>query len=119
MDTRELGKLGEDLAAEFLTKRGWRILARNLRLDRAELDIVAKDRDTTVFVEVKTRRSFSHGLPGEAVNRRKQQQIIKAAQLYLLQKNCFDAPCRFDVVEVFFRTEYDFEINLISGAFET
>ena len=118
MSTKTLGDWGETVAADFLRQKGWQILARQVRYSGAELDIVAKDGDTLVFAEVKTRRGISHGLPAQAVNWRKQKQIIKAAQIYLDRHNLTNIPCRFDVLEVYVQPGGSYDIRLMPAAFE-
>lgn len=118
MNTKILGDFGETAVAEYLCRQGWQILARQVRYVGAELDIVAKERDTIVFVEVKTRRNLTHGLPSQAVNFRKQRQIAKAAQSYLDRHNLWDKPCRFDVAEVYVQPSGSYDIKLITAAFE-
>ncbi|MBQ6145615.1 MAG: YraN family protein [Clostridia bacterium] len=97
------GKRGERLAAWYLFFHGCRILARNWRCGRYEIDIVARERRTGIllFVEVKTRSSTDYGLPRDAVDRRKQLFLTRAAQGYLKQLGDPDAHTRFDVVEVY------------------
>jgi len=82
--TRNLGILGEDLAAEFLRKNGYKILERNFRSKFGEIDIIAQDKDTLVFVEVKTRWSEKFGLPEEAITPWKIKKIKKAGEYYKL-----------------------------------
>ena len=101
--TRErlsLGKKGEDLAVAHLEKLKYKILARNYQCTVGEMDIIARDRDTLVFVEVKTRATRDFGGPAAAVNGRKQRQLSKVALSYLNQKKLRDVPARFDVVAV-------------------
>ena len=100
MDARLLGSWGEAQAAEYLRCRGFRILAMNFRCRLGELDIVAEDRRYLVFVEVKLRSDTAHGLPREAVDRRKQERLRTAAALYLSTHD-IDAPARFDVAEIY------------------
>ena len=101
-----LGRLGEDIAADYLEKNGYRIVRRNQRLGKNELDIVAKNRQYIVFVEVKTRTvdtRFEHTLenrPALAVNAEKRRRTVAAAMDYLKAKPTALAP-RFDVVEVY------------------
>lgn len=95
-----LGQTGEDAAERYLKEKGYRILERNYRLKMGEVDIIALDRDTVVFVEVKTRRGISHGAPAEAVNPRKQRQIVKAATAYIIGKKLVDVSCRFDIISI-------------------
>jgi putative endonuclease len=97
---RLLGSKGENLAAAFLKKKGYKILSRNYKTPFGEIDIVAKDGETLVFVEVKTRADKSFGEPFEAVNCRKREKLRKVALSYL--KNCCknDLPSRFDVMSI-------------------
>ena len=82
----ETGRYGEDLAAKYLTQHGYRIIQQNYRASCGEVDIVAKDNDVLVFVEVKTRTGQGFGSPAEAVTYRKRQQISRAALVYLSQQ---------------------------------
>lgn len=111
-----LGKAGEDRAAAFLAKRGYRILERNYRTRSGEIDLIALHEGAVVFVEVKTRTSNAFGAPELAVNPRKQQRMIKAALGYLKYKKLHQVPCRFDVVAISAAT--DREMELIQNAFE-
>ncbi len=95
-----LGKLGEEQAAKYLTSQNIKILERNYKNSFGEIDIIAKDGDYTVFVEVKTRSSESFGAPSEAVDYRKRQKYFKIATAYLTSKNLTDTAVRFDVIEV-------------------
>lgn len=96
----ELGREGEDTAVRHLESSGYRILTRGFRMFRGEIDIVALDGDTLVFVEVKTRTSEDFGFPEEAVTPAKQSQIRKIARGYLIREKLGDIPCRFDVLAV-------------------
>ena len=95
-----VAKIGESLAAKHLKARGCEILARNYRAIRGEIDLIARDGEFIVFVEVKTRRSLKFGLPQAAVTLQKQRQISKVALAYLQSRNLLDAPCRFDVIAI-------------------
>lgn len=95
-----LGQWGEEVAADYLRQRGLKIVQRNLRTPVGEIDIVARDRRTLVFVEVKTRQSQNYGTPQEAVGARKQRQIIRTAQWYLAANPAGKLQPRFDVVAV-------------------
>ena len=97
------GRWGERLAAWYLFFHGCRILERNWRYGRYEIDVVARERRTGVliFAEVKTRSNTSFGRPLDAVDRRKQMYLTRAAQGYLKTHDGFDVPTRFDVVEVY------------------
>ena len=93
-----LGRKGEKLVEKYLKKQGCKILERNYRAGHNELDIIAEDKEHTVFVEVKTRSNNDYGGGAYAVTYQKQQRIIRAAQNYLLKYD--DIPVRFDVIVV-------------------
>lgn len=95
-----LGRTGERLAAEELTRRGYRIVERNYRCIYGEIDLVAEDGEDLVFVEVKTRRGSAYGLPEEAINGRKRQKLVQVATCYLDVHACADRPWRIDAVAV-------------------
>lgn len=95
-----LGKVGEDKAVSYLKKQGFKIMERNYKNAFGEIDIIAKDGEYTVFIEVKTRTSDAFGYPSEAVDFRKRQKYGRIAQAYLNTKGLTDAACRFDVVEI-------------------
>ena len=95
-----LGRRGEDAAALFLRRAGYKILERNYRTPVGELDIVARSGKLIVFVEVKTRRSSAFGTPQEAVGTHKQRQIVRAAQWYLGDGGGKGLQPRFDVIAV-------------------
>ncbi len=97
----ELGKLGEDIAVQYLVDKGYEILERNWRNKHKEIDIIAKDGETLVVVEVKTRQSDDHGEPDLAVTRQKQTRLIYAANAYIFN-NGLDVSTRFDVISIFF-----------------
>lgn len=98
--TKQRGDRGEDLALQHLLRQGYRLLARNVRFGRRELDLVMEDHGVTVFVEVKARGSSRFGTPGEAVTAAKQRNLHQAAEAYLARAGLLDAPARFDVAEV-------------------
>ncbi len=95
-----LGRMGERLAAEVLSKSGYRVLEQNFRCRYGEIDIVAEEGADLVFVEVKTRRGQSHGLPEEAVTWRKGRKLAEVASCYLDQHACSERSWRIDVVAV-------------------
>jgi putative endonuclease len=95
-----LGKLGENLACDELERRGYAILARRYRTRFGEIDIVARDGDTTVFVEVKARAGDEFGGAAAAVTAVKQRRITYMAIDYLSRHRLHDRPCRFDVVAI-------------------
>ena len=97
---RALGVLGEVRAEQFLVSRGMRILERNARLAGAEIDLIARDADTVVFIEVKA-RSEARGVPGRiAVTPAKQRRISRGALTYLARNGLMGAKARFDVIEI-------------------
>ncbi|HEY4260855.1 MAG TPA: YraN family protein [Schlesneria sp.] len=98
--TARLGDRGENVAAKHLESQGFRILARQHRGHYGEVDLIAIDGDTIVFVEVKTRASSSAGDPTEAVDRTKQRKITRSALAFLKQKGWLERRCRFDVVAI-------------------
>jgi len=97
---RTLGRRGEAAAARYLRRQGYTIVARGDRSPWGELDLVAVDGRTVVFVEVKTRRSHDRGHPAEAVDRDKQRRVTRAALAYLKRHQLLETACRFDVVAV-------------------
>ena len=103
MDTKmkhlEVGKAGEFLAMVFLKKKGLRLLNMNWRWHRLEVDLIMKEKDTLVFVEVKTRSNSGSILPEDAVNHKKMQNLLKAAEQYIY-KYKLDCEVRFDIVAI-------------------
>lgn len=112
-----LGKRGEDLAIKLLKERGYKILKRNYKTKLGEIDIVASERDTIAFIEVKTRQSERFGLPQEAISGLKQRQIAKAALCFLKEKKFLDRKARFDVVSVICTKDKP-RLELLQNAFE-
>jgi len=94
------GRDGEDAACAYLTELGLTVLERNFRCRGGEIDIVARDRDTTVFVEVRQRSSDSHGASVETVTGAKRRRIVQAARLYAATRGLSETPIRFDVVSL-------------------
>lgn len=114
MNRRETGTAYEDLAAQYLEQKGYRILERNYRCRQGEIDLIAMDGSCLVFVEVKYRSSRRTGHPAEAVNVRKQRRIARTAVYYCYKRRIpEDHPCRFDVVSIL-----DHEAEHIKNAFE-
>lgn len=112
----QLGITGEQLAQNFLAKKGYRILTTNYRSRYGEIDIVCLDGDTVVFVEVKTRSSEKFGTPAEAVTFRKRNRLRQLAQMYLITHNLETYPVRFDVLSLIFSSPR-IEIEHLIGAF--
>jgi putative endonuclease len=99
MDKISFGKKGEDLATEFLIEEGYEILERNWRFKHIEVDIMARDQNTLIIAEVKTRTGNSYGEPYTAVDYRKQRYLIFAAERYLFSNN-LDLEVRFDIISI-------------------
>lgn len=114
---QKIGRRGEDMAAEYLAKKGYRIITRNFRTPLGEIDIVARDKTSIVFIEVKSRTGAGYGSPASAVTLKKQQQISRAALIYIKNHNLNDSPARFDVVSILFSGGGS-RIELITDAFE-
>lgn len=95
------GQNGENIAENYLKSIGYFILNRNYRCKQGEIDIIAKDGEEIVFVEVKTRSSIIYGNPAEAVDIHKQKHIRKAAEVYVYFNQLYDCYIRFDVIEIY------------------
>jgi putative endonuclease len=117
MDTKALGAQGESIAAAYLEAHGCRIIARNFRALMGEIDLIAEECDTIIFVEVKTRRSMRFGTPAQAVHVRKQRKIILTAYSYIQQEHLEGRLCRFDVIEVYARGN-SWPVHHLKNAFE-
>lgn len=115
---RQLGQEGERAAAAYLERSGYRILARNTRVEGVELDLVVERAGVVVFVEVKTRRGRAFGAPEEAVDARKQARIVRGASAWLRQQRRRPRQARFDVVTCEPAPEGGFEIHQIESAFD-
>lgn len=100
-----VGRRGEEAARAFLRRRGVRILAENFACAAGEIDLIGREGDTLVFIEVKARSSDAFGPPQFAVHLRKQRQIVRTAQWYLAAQRMPEVPCRFDVLAVTFPEE--------------
>ncbi|WP_202711318.1 YraN family protein [Sporosalibacterium faouarense] len=108
------GDYGEKLAMEYLNDNDYIIIERNFRNRIGEIDIIAKKDNIIVFIEVKSRKNSKYGYGYEAVNKRKQDKIIKLANSYINFKNLRSFQFRFDIIEVYFE---DCRINHIENAF--
>lgn len=114
MNKRELGNEKESIAIDYLKEQGYHILDRNIFNRFGELDIVAKDGQYLVFLEVKYRSNLSRGYPAEAVTRSKKKHIIQSAKYYMMVHHySVTTPCRFDVVVLL-----KDQIEIIKNAFE-
>ena len=99
---QSLGKAGEDLACRELERRGYAIVARRYRAHRGELDIIARDGATLVFVEVKAREDLRYGDGAEAITALKRWRMAQVALDYMARHQVAECPCRFDVVSIHF-----------------
>ena len=113
----DLGKWGEDLALKKVKKLGYKCLVRNYRCPLGEVDLIARDGDTLVFIEIKTRRGRSLAYAKEAVNQRKMRQLSKVALAYMKANGCAEARARFDVV-VINLDGGEQEIEVVRNAFD-
>lgn len=119
LNNKFTGKIGEDIAGRYLASNGYNILQRNYRTKYGEIDIIAKEGDYIVFIEVKTRRSQNFGYPREAVDKYKQSRIRNIASLYMAAKKLRDKKVRFDVVEVVLNENNNIKsILIIKNAFD-
>jgi putative endonuclease len=100
--SKKLGKLGENTACRILRERGVEILHENFRTREGEVDLIAREGETIIFVEVKVRRTLKSGRPEESIDERKQAQIRKIAEIFLSQKGFMEKEVRFDVVALEF-----------------
>ncbi|MPW26068.1 YraN family protein [Alkalibaculum sp. M08DMB] len=116
-DNLNKGRIGEGIGIEYLKSKKLKILDVNFRCKIGEIDIIARNRDTVIFIEVKTRRDNEYGYPSESVTYRKQKKISKVALYYLQKNKLFEYNVRFDVLEIW---DYPkgMELNHILNAFE-
>ncbi len=117
-DHNEFGKIAEELAADFLVNAHYKILARNFRYLKAEIDIIAEKDDCIVIVEVKARHTDAFLEPQEAVNKKKIKLLISAAN-YFIEENSIDKEVRFDIISVLPNKQKTLEIHHIIDAFQS
>jgi len=119
---QQFGRQSELLAAKFLVKQGYKILASNYSTPAGEIDIIAKEKDVIVFVEVKARRSDRYGSPERAITKTKQRKISMAALHYLKDRHLVNVKARFDVIAIRMykadNVKRDLEITILKNAFE-
>lgn len=101
----ETGKNGEDMACDYIEKLGYEIIERNYRNKLGEIDIIAKDKNELVFIEVKTRCQRNYGRPSEAVDIKKKKHIYHVAEIYLIKHKIENVFCRIDVIEIYIKNE--------------
>ncbi len=115
--SQTVGIIGEELAANFLSGHGYKILLKNYESPVGEVDLIAKENGALIFIEVKTRTSQAMGLPAESVTFQKRRQIVKTAQYYIKRYGIKDVPCRFDVVSILMPPGQELLIDVIKDAF--
>ena len=113
----DLGKLGEELAFKKVKRLGYKCIVRNYRCALGEIDLIAKDGDCLVFIEIKTRRGRSLGSIKEAIDKRKKRQLSKVALAYLKSNDSCDVKSRFDVVAISLNQDKE-QIEVIQNAFD-
>lgn len=113
----DLGKLGEELALKKIKSLGYKSITRNYRCPLGEVDVIAKDGDCLVFIEIKTRRGRSLDYAKEAIDKRKRRQLSKVALAYMKSMNCSDVESRFDVVAISLNEGRE-QIEVIKNAFD-
>jgi len=116
---KELGRIGEEEARNFLIKNNYSIIKSNYTCKCGEIDLIAEKDDYIVFVEVKTRTNANYGFPVESITFRKRKSIIKSAKVFLHQRKAEDSSVRFDVIEVLTGNEKEANCNInhIENAF--
>ena len=115
---RDIGGLGEDYACKILKRKGMKIIERNFFTRFGEIDIIARDGEYTVFVEVRLRKDTDFGTPAETIDEKKQAKIIKAAKEYAIKNYIYDFPMRFDAVVITGDTQSNFKAEVIENAFQ-
>lgn len=101
----ETGKIGEDIVVKYLEQNGYTIIERNFECRQGEIDIIAKDKEEIVFIEVKTRTNENYGKPKEAVDKTKKKHIYKSSEFYVYINHLENEPIRIDVIEVYKKQE--------------
>jgi len=111
----ELGKKGEQLAVDYLLNKGYKIIERNYRFDKAEVDIIAQENDTLAIIEVKTRSTTDFGNPQDFVKLKQIQRLVKAVDEYVTV-NALDVEVRFDIIAIV-KNGKTYEIEHLENAF--
>lgn len=114
---KSIGKIGEEMAVQFLSKNGYNILDKNIKAPFGEIDIIAEKDNCVCFVEVKSRKTEKYGLPEEAITQVKKNKIIKVAQFYIKKKHIKHKLFRFDVISINFNKNFGQRIRHIANAF--
>lgn len=117
---RAIGSYGEEIAENYLIKKGYILLDKNYRNRYGEIDLICKFKDIIVFIEVKSRYNTLYGLPKESVTYFKQKRILNLCNYYIITKRLFNYNCRFDVIEIYFNNRNnDFEVNHLEDSFRS
>lgn len=101
--SHELGRIGENIIADYITKLGYKVVERNFECNQGEIDIIAKDKGELVFIEVKTRTDISYGEASEAVTNTKKRHLINSIKYYIYKQKLENQPIRIDVAEVYIK----------------
>jgi putative endonuclease len=117
MESYQQGLAGEEIAERYLVQHGYEIVERNFRSQQGEIDLVAREGDDLVFVEVKNYSARSYGTPLSAVNQSKRRSIIHAARTFIYRKRVVDTNCRFDVITIYRQPDGSRAIELYQNAF--
>lgn len=115
--SHELGRMGENIIADYITKLGYKVVERNFECNQGEIDIVAKDKEELVFIEVKTRTDISYGEASEAVTDTKKRHLINSIKYYIYKQKLEKQPIRIDVAEVYIN-KGKVKVNYIKQAIE-
>jgi putative endonuclease len=116
---KDIGSLGEALAERYLRNQGYIILEKNFGCKIGEIDIIGKDKEHIVFIEVKSRYNTEYGRPAEAVNYYKQRKLYKTAEFYIMKNKLYNNSFRFDVIEILMKLDNNrYELRLIKDAFQ-
>lgn len=115
--SHELGRIGENIIADYITKLGYKVVERNFACNQGEIDIIAKDKEELVFIEVKTRTDISYGEASEAVTDTKKRHLINSIKYYIYKQKLENQPIRIDVAEVYINKE-KVKVNYIKQAIE-
>lgn len=115
--SHELGRIGENIIADYITKLGYKVVERNFACNQGEIDIIAKDKEELVFIEVKTRTDISYGEASEAVTNTKKRHLINTIKYYIYKQKLENQPIRIDVAEVYIN-KGKVKVNYIKQAIE-
>lgn len=115
--SKDLGQHGEELALKKLIGLGYKVLDKNFTCKIGEIDLIAKDKDALVFIEVRSKSNKEYGVPQETVNHKKQQKIRRVAEYYLIKNNLQDVYCRFDVIGILWQKNMEPYVEIIKDAF--